>query len=394
MSDTNSREIELSVVMPCLNEAETLATCIEKAQKSIADLELSAEIVVADNGSTDGSIALAESFGARVINVQQRGYGAALRAGFDAADGKYILMADSDDSYDFSNLAPFIEKLRSGADLVMGNRFSGRIEPGAMPWKNRYIGNPILSFLGRFLFNTKIGDFHCGMRGLTKDAFKRMQLKTSGMELASEMVVKAALLDFRIEEVSITLSQDGRSRKPHLRPWRDGWRHLRFLLLFSPRWLFIYPGLLLSTFGLFLVCWLFPGPRHIGPIQFDIHSMIFGSGFLLTGMQALTLGVLARITATNFELVPRTSKFDRLLQRLRFEGLLVLGIGLTLLGIFGALGALQTWASLRFGDLTNPSTIRLAVASMTLLILGVQLSLNSFFLGLLEFQSDVTNPKQ
>lgn len=233
---------EFSVVLPCLNEAETLAKCIEKAQRAFRELGIDGEVVVGDNGSTDGSQQIAERLGARVIPVAEKGYGNALRGGVVAARGKYLIMGDSDDSYDFSAISPFVGKLRQGYDLVMGNRFRGGIMPGAMPWKHKWIGNPVLSFIGRLLFHCPVRDFHCGMRGFSKDAYERMKLQTTGMEFASEMVIKSTLLQMRIDEVPTILYKDGRSRPPHLRSWRDGWRHLRFMLLFSPRWLFLYPG--------------------------------------------------------------------------------------------------------------------------------------------------------
>lgn len=382
-------EIELSIVMPCLNEAETLRSCIEKAQQAIKELSITAEIVIGDNGSTDGSIEIAQELGANVVHVATKGYGAAISNACRKAKGRYIIMADSDESYDFLNIEPFVEKLRAGADLVMGNRFLGGIQPGAMPWKNRYIGNPILSFLGRFLFTSAIGDFHCGMRGFSKAAFEKMALRTTGMEFASEMVVKAAVLDMRIEEVPCILYPDGRSRKPHLRPWRDGWRHLRFLLLFSPRWLFLYPGLALTCFGLFLLIWLLPGPRTIGPIRLDIHSMLFGVGFLLTGVQALSLGALARIAAVSLGLLPKRPGLDELLDAIRFEHVLLFGMFLCLGGVVGAINALITWASLSFGDLEGSATLRLAMLSVSLLILGAQMILSSFFFGLLEFRTTI-----
>src|SRR5919197_585369 len=265
--------VELSIVMPCLNEAETLTICIRKAKQSLREHSIAGEIIVADNGSHDGSQALAARMGVRLVHVQAKGYGNALMGGIAAARGKYVIMGDADDSYDFTSLGPFITKLRAGYDLVMGNRFKGGIQPGAMPVLHRYLGNPVLTGLGRLLFGSPCGDFHCGLRGFNKAAIMRLGLRTTGMEFASEMVVKATLYRLRIAEVPTTLSPDGRSRPPHLRSWRDGWRHLRFLLLYSPRWLFLYPGALLMLVGLVMMLWLLPNPRAIGYITLDVHTL-------------------------------------------------------------------------------------------------------------------------
>ena len=269
--------MKLSVVMPCLNEAETLASCIRKAQQSLTDLAIQGEVLIADNGSSDGSQELARSLGARVVDIAQKGYGHALRGGIEAAAGKFIIMADSDDSYDFSKLRPFVEKLQAGHDLVMGCRMpwgGGTVLPGAMPWKHRWIGNPVLSFIGRLFFKCPVTDFHCGLRGFTKTAYLKMDLRTTGMELASEMVIKATLQNMKITEVPITLHPDGRSRPPHLRSWRDGWRHLRFMMLFSPRWLFLIPGISLGAVGGLFLSLLAFQPLSLGPVVLDINSML------------------------------------------------------------------------------------------------------------------------
>ena len=288
-------KIQLTILMPCLNEAETLALCINKANAWIAESKIQAEVVIADNGSTDGSQGIAEALGARVVAVSQRGYGSALFHGCMAAKGEWIIMGDSDDSYDFSRLNPFVDKLLEGYDLVMGNRFLGGIAPGAMPWKNRYIGNPILTWVGRLLFKCPAKDFHCGLRGFRKDAFLRMDLRTTGMEYASEMVIKANLFGMRIAEVPTTLSKDGRSRPPHLRPWRDGWRHLRFMLLFSPRWLFLIPGITLFIISLISYLALLSGPVKLGKLVFDLHTLFFAESGLVLGFLAVSFGVVIRM---------------------------------------------------------------------------------------------------
>jgi len=278
--------LELSIVMPCLNEAETVGRCIQKAQRSLAELGITGEIIVADNGSTDGSDVTATSVGARVVRVEAQGYGNALMSGISASRGKYIIMGDADDSYDFGNLGPFVEKLQEGFDLVMGNRFKGGIKRGAMPPLHRYLGNPVLTAIGKLFFKSPCNDFHCGLRGFNKTAIMKLDLRTTGMEFASEMVVKATLHNLRITEVATTLSPDGRSRPPHLRSWRDGWRHLRFLLLFSPRWLFLYPGALLMLVGFATGLWLLPGQRTVAGINFDIHTLLFAALAVIIGFQA------------------------------------------------------------------------------------------------------------
>ena len=286
---------ELSVVMPCLNEAETLAICIQKAQRFFKENGVEGEVVIADNGSDDGSQQIAVDNGARVIPVAEKGYGNALKGGIAAAEGTYVIMGDADDSYDFLNLTPYLEKLREGYDLVMGNRFKGGIKKGAMPFLHRYLGNPVLSFIGRLFFKSKIGDFHCGLRGFSKEAFYEMELKTSGMEFASEMIVKASLADMKIAEVPTVLSPDGRTRPPHLNTWRDGWRHLRFLLLYSPKWLFLIPSVLLMLFGAGVSLRLLFGSIQIGATRFDVHTLLFSSALFLIGFQLLLFYGLTKI---------------------------------------------------------------------------------------------------
>src|SRR2546425_12300097 len=305
-------DLELSIVMPCLNEAETLGSCIAKARRSLETLGVAGEIIVADNGSTDGSQMLAAEAGARVISVQAKGYGSAIRGGIAAARGKYISVGDADDSYDFSNLGPFVTKLRDGYDLVMGNRFQGGIEPNAMPLLHKYLGNPVLTTTGRLLFRSPCSDFHCGLRGFRKAAIERLDLRTMGMEFASEMVVKATLYNLKIAEVPTTLSRDGRTRKPHLRSWRDGWRHLRFMLLYSPRWLFLYPGLLLMLIGAAAGARLLFGPLHFAGVTFDVHTLLYAAMSIVIGFQTIVFAVFTKVFATTQGLVPEDARLNKL----------------------------------------------------------------------------------
>ena len=296
--------IELSVVLPCLNERETVATCVTKAAAALKHAGIAGEVIVADNGSTDGSIGLAESAGARVVHVSQRGYGNALRGGIQAARGAFVLMADSDDSYDFSHIPRFVEQLRNGSELVMGNRFMGGIRQGAMPVLHRYLGNPVLTAIGRLFFHSPSRDFHCGIRAFRKESYDRMDIRSTGMEFASEMVVKASLLRMKVSEVATTLSPDGRSHPPHLRTWHDGWRHLRFLLMYSPRWLFLYPGLASIMVGLATCIWLLPSPQRVGDIVFDFHTLAYGFGAILVGFQLLAFAVFTKVFAITEGLLP------------------------------------------------------------------------------------------
>ena len=374
---------ELSIVMPCLNEAETLETCIQKAKNYLSREAIDGEIVIGDNGSTDGSQAIAARNGVRVVNVSLRGYGAALHHATLAARGRYIIMGDSDDSYDFSNLRPFLERLRAGDALVMGNRFKGGINDGAMPWKNRYIGNPILSGIGRLFFKCPAGDFHCGLRGYSADAYRKMDLRTTGMEYASEMVIKCTLLGLRISEVPTTLSRDGRSRPPHLRPWRDGWRHLIFMLLYSPRWLFLNPGIAMLSLGLLTLAWLWPGPRHVGSVFFDIHTMIYAAMAVLIGFHSISFAVFSKVFATQEGLRPPDPKFERLFRYMNLEIGVIVGVSLIVLGVVGTCIALMTWSSVTFGPLDPSSTMRLVIPSGLALTLGCEIVLVSFFLSIL-----------
>lgn len=376
--------VELSIIMPCLNEAETLERCIVKAQTYLKRSGVVGEVVIGDNGSTDGSQEIARRLGARVIDVPMRGYGAAIYGAVMQAHGRYCIMGDSDDSYDFSNLDAFVQALRQGAALVMGNRFKGGIRPGAMPWKNRYIGNPILSGLGRLLFRSQIRDFHCGIRGFSRDAFQKMDLRTTGMEFASEMVIKATLLQLDIREVPTTLDKDGRSRPPHLRPWRDGWRHLRFMLLFSPNWLFLYPGLLLMIAGIGCGGWLLAHPIYVGSLQFSVGTLIYCVTMVEVGFQGLWFALLSRAYAVQEGLVPqswRTRFFDRLftLEGGLLGGGLLMASGLALLGY-----ALSIWSEAGFGVLNANEIVRVCLSSSLAISMGFEVVLSSLLLSTLK----------
>ncbi len=375
--------LEVSIVMPCLNEAETLATCIEKAQQCLNELGCTGEIIIADNGSTDGSQEIATAFGARVVNIEAKGYGNALMGGIAAAHGSYVIMGDADDSYDFEHLGPFIDKLREGHELVMGNRFKGGIKPGAMPPLHRYLGNPVLTAIGRLFFRSQCSDFHCGLRGFNKAAITRLDLRTTGMEFASEMVVKATLQKLRITEVPTTLSPDGRSRPPHLRSWRDGWRHLRFLLLYSPRWLFLYPGMLLMLSGLAVGLWLLPGPQTVGHVTLDVHTLLFAAMALDIGFQAVVFAVLAKVFAISEGLLPEDPRLNKLFRWITLETGLISGGGLLLVGLVLTASALGVWGARSFGPLEYEKTLRLVIPAVTTLMLGIEVIFSSFFLSLL-----------
>jgi glycosyltransferase involved in cell wall biosynthesis len=380
--------IELSIIMPCLNEAETLETCIRKAMGYIDRTGISGEVVIGDNGSTDGSQQIALGCGARVVTVKQRGYGAALYGATLAARGKYIVMGDSDDSYDFSSLDPFIEKLRQGFDLVMGNRFAGGIKPGAMPWKNRYIGNPILSTIGRIFFHCPATDFHCGLRAYSRDAFRRMDLRTTGMEFASEMVIKATLERMRIAEVPTILSPDGRSRPPHLRPYRDGWRHLRFMLLYSPRWLFLFPGLALMLVGLAGTALLeqnsiLLGHARLGHARLGLDSLIYFAFMSVVGYQSVLFAVLSRIYAVQEHLYPASPRYWNIFRYIDLERGLVAGALIAMAGFGAAVYAFLTWRQAGFGDLNIEHIARIVIPSGMAITLGFETVLFSFFLSTL-----------
>lgn len=374
---------ELTILMPCLNEAETLATCITKAQDYLRCHGISGEVVVADNGSTDGSQAIARSCGARVVAVPQRGYGAALIGGIAAARGRFVIMGDADDSYDFTSLQSIIKGLRAGADIVMGNRFKGGIAPGAMPALHRYLGNPLLSWLGRLFFRIPIGDFHCGLRGFSNQRICALKLRTTGMEFASEMIVRAALAGYRIEEVPVTLRRDGRSRQPHLRTWRDGWRHLSFLLIYSPRWLFLYPGIAMILLAGLAGALLFPGGMDIGGIGFDIHTFIVMNFLLVVGTQAISLAVISRRFAASHGMIP-PSQLSGLLQTLTLERLLIVAAVLFTGGLAGMLYCTLQWAQSGFGPLDYSQMLRLLIFSMAAIATGIQLALTAFLSSMLE----------
>jgi hypothetical protein len=375
----------LTILMPCLDEAETIGSCIRKAQTFLRRAGIQGEVLVADNGSTDGSIEIARGFGARVVPVPVRGYGAALQGGIAAATGKFVVMGDGDESYDFSDLSAFVRALEGGADLVMGNRFRGGIAQGAMPFLHRYLGNPVLTWLGRLLFNAPVGDFHCGLRGFRRDAIRSLGLRTTGMEFASEMVVQAALAGLRIAEVPTGLSKDGRSRPPHLRTWRDGWRHLRFLLLHSPRWAFCYPGLLSLIFGLATVTALLPGGLVIAPgIGLDIRTFLIGCVGILIGVQALTFGVIARRFAARNAVLPSHKTLQLFFDGLTMDHLLLCAGTTLFLGFAGLICAVWVWGSQHFGALADGELLRLMILSATAIVAGVQLAFSALLLGVLD----------
>jgi glycosyltransferase involved in cell wall biosynthesis len=385
--DVDVPAIELTIVMPCLNEAETLAACINKARGYLSRSGVRGEVVIADNGSTDGSQRIASSLGARVVDVPVRGYGAALAAGIEAARGRFIVMGDSDDSYDFSRLDAFVAKLREGAQLVMGNRFKGGIAPGAMPPLHRYLGNPVLSTIGRMFFPSSIGDFHCGLRGFDKAAIQGLNLRTTGMEFASEMVIKAALTKLRISEVPTTLSPDGRSRPPHLRSWRDGWRHLRLLLMFAPRSLFLYPGLAMVALGLLSYALVLPGPLRMGSVVFDVHTLVIGMAAILVGMQVLCFFLLAKQHAIGVGVLPTGDNFNAFRRRFRLELALLLAGALVLGGIGGIITAVIDWGAQSFGVLDYSRMMRLVVPSVTALAVGVQIAMAGFLSSILDLKT-------
>jgi glycosyltransferase involved in cell wall biosynthesis len=382
-SVSNSTPIELTILMPCLNEAETLARCIQKAQKFLEQNSINGEVLVADNGSTDGSQEIVRRLGANIVHIPRKGYGAALLGGIEAAKGKYIIMGDADDSYDFMSIMPFLEKLRSGHDLVMGNRFQGGIQPNAMPPLHQHLGNPILSGIGRLFFHVPIGDFHCGLRGFSKGAALRMNLQTTGMEFASEMVIKARLNGMRITEVPTTLYPDGRSRRPHLRSWRDGWRHLRFMLLFSPRWLFLIPGILLMTLGTLVGVWLIPSPRHVFGVVLDVYTLLYCAIAILVGFQSTLFAILTKIYGINHNLLPKDPGFLALFRYFKLETGILFGLVLLTGGLAGSILAFLDWQRKGFGTL-DPSTIsRTIIPAVLATVLGSQIILSSFFMSIL-----------
>ena len=378
---------ELTVVLPCLNEERTLAACIREAVAAMRQGGIAGEVVVADNGSTDASAAIAAREGASVVAVGARGYGNALRAGIAAARGRFIVMGDADGSYDFARIPQLVAPLRAGSDLVMGNRFRGGIADGAMPWKNRYLGNPLLSWLGRRLFGAAIGDFHCGLRAFSADAYRRMDLRTTGMEFATEMVIKAALLGLRVTEVPTVLRRDGRDRPPHLRPWRDGWRHLRFMLLFSPRWLFLYPGLALMTAGLVAGGALLAGPVQIGRVQFDIHTLLFAAIAVLIGFQAVAFAILGKFFAIHAGLRLPDARFDRWLRLVTLETGTLAGLLLVAAGLGLSFFSVWLWRERGFGPLVPGQMLRWVIPGALSLTLGCQVILTNFFLNVLRLDT-------
>lgn len=382
LTDTTAA-VELSVVMPCLNESRTLGVCVKKALDTIERLGIRGEVIVADNGSTDGSQSLAEGLGARVVPIAARGYGSALRGGIAAARGKFVIMGDSDDSYDFTQLGDFVSKLSEGYDLVMGNRFQGGIRPDAMPFLHRYLGNPFLSWLGRVFFGCPVGDFQCGLRGFRKDAIDKLELQTTGMEFSTEMVVKATLFDLRIAEIPTILSPDGRDRPPHLRTWRDGWRYLRFLLLYSPRWLFLYPGIALFLLGIAVTLWLLPSPRTIGAATFDYHTLLFGAMSILIGFQSINFAVFTKFFAITEHLLPEDPRLNKAFRYVTLETGLILGALLILAGAGTWVFGLSYWRGHHFGPLDPDKTLRIVIPGFVALTLGVQIVLSSFFFSVL-----------
>jgi hypothetical protein len=380
----NAYPLELTILMPCLNEAETIQVCLRKASEFLRTRGINGEVLVADNGSTDGSQALAQQCGARVVQVHNRGYGAALLGGIQAARGAFIIMGDADDSYDFTALDPFVAKLREGYELVMGNRFLGGIKPNAMPPLHKYLGNPVLTWIGRTLFRSASGDFHCGMRGFRRDSMLSLALTSPGMEFASEMVVKATLRGLRMTEVPTTLSPDGRSRPPHLRSWRDGWRHLRFLLLFSPAWLFFYPGLIMLIAGISTMVWLLPGQRSAGAVAFDVNTLVFAAAAIVCGFQAIMFYMLAKTYAIRAGLLPDDPVVHRLQDMLPLEVGLIIGSLLILAGLGLATYAIGVWGARSFGTLNPEQSLRVVIPSATLLMLGLQVLFSTCLLSILQ----------
>ena len=378
--------IELTILMPCLNEAETLEVCINKAKTFLERSRIEGEILIADNGSTDGSIEIAQRCGARVEHVPVKGYGAALIGGCNAARGTYVIMGDADDSYDFLNLMPFVEKLREGYQLVMGNRFKGGIAKGAMPPLHRYLGNPVLSFIGRLFFPSAIGDFHCGLRGYHRESIQKLGLHTTGMEYASEMVVKATMYDLKMAEVPTTLSPDGRSRAPHLRSFRDGWRHLKFLLLHSPNWLFLYPGMFFCLLGLIMTVGLMFGPVTIGSVTFDIHTMLYGAAMIIVGTNMIFFSLFTRIYAIRTNFIPTKEPVSAKLAKLTTEKGAVTGLLLTLAGIVMTIAAFVIWKDASFGNLDPQEMMRVTIPALTLITVGIEMIFASFFIGILNIK--------
>ncbi len=381
-----NEQFELTILMPCLNESETLATCIKKAQTFLNESGVNGEVVIADNGSTDGSQQIATENGARVVNVPEKGYGAALIGGCNGALGKYVIMGDADDSYDFLHLMPFVEKLREGNDLVMGNRFKGGIEPGAMPPLHKYLGNPVLSFIARLFFPCEIGDYHCGLRGYKRESILKLGLVTTGMEYASEMVVKSTLNHLKIAEVPTTLKKDGRSHAPHLRSWHDGWRHLKFLLMHSPNWLFMYPGLILFFVGLILTVILSVGSIHIGSVGLGVHTLMYAAAAMMVGVNLVMFSLFSRSYASVTGFIPTEGKLDKWLENTSTEKGVLIGLLLVLIGIITTIVAFCIWGRAGFGGLSPESMMRITIPAMLFIVVGIEVVFGSFFIGILHIK--------
>lgn len=386
VNELNDKQLELSVVMPCLNEAETLEICVKKAQKALRESHISGEIIVADNGSTDGSQDIAEQLGARVIHVDEKGYGAALMGGIGAARGQYVIMGDADESYDFTEIPRFIEKLREGCDLVMGCRLpwgGGTIMPGAMPWKHRWIGNPVLTTIGRIFFKSSVSDFHCGLRGFRRDAYTEIDPHTTGMEFASEMVIKATLKKMKIAQIPITLYPDGRSGRPHLRSWRDGWRHLRFMLMYSPRWLFLIPGLIMFLLGGVLGGVLLVRGIRIGDIIFGTNTLLICSMSVLVGFQLILFAVFTKIFAISEGLLPKDIRLIKLNKYINLEIGVLAGLVVTVLGFGLIVSAFLYWKAHGYGPISYPDSLRMVIPGITAFTLGIEIIFSSFFMSIL-----------
>jgi glycosyltransferase involved in cell wall biosynthesis len=378
---------ELSVVLPCLNEAETVGTCVRKARQSMRAHGIAGEVIVADNGSNDGSVEVASQAGARVVKIQERGYGAAIQGGVAEARGEYVVMADADDSYALDEVHAFYDKLEDGFDLVMGNRFSGEIETEAMPLLHRYLGNPVLSLIGRVFYGSKVGDFHCGIRGFRRESFESLDIRSTGMEFASELVVKAELTGLQIGEIPTTLSPDGRSGDPHLNTWKDGWRHLRFLLLYSPTWLFLVPGATMMIAGLLFLIWLYIGEFTVGSVSFTgVHSMMYGALAIMIGFQTIWFGLFTKNFAVNEGLLPKDSTVEWFVEHFSLEGGLSIGGLLALVGLGGAIYAIALWRNHAFGSLDPANTFEIVIPSFLAMAIGVQIVFSSFFLSVLQLK--------
>lgn len=385
--ESDQDSCEVSIVIPCLNEAETLAICITKAFAFLCENDVQGEVIVADNGSTDGSRSIAEQLGARVIPVYVKGYGSALQGGIMAAHGTYVVIGDADESYDLYDLMPILEQLRAGYELVMGNRFAGSIKPGAMPPLHRYLGNPVLSFIGRLFFRSGIRDFHCGLRGFHRESILNLHLCTLGMEFASEMVVKACFQGLSMTEVPITLYRDGRSHPPHLNSWHDGWRHLRFLLMFSPRWLFLYPGISLILIGMLGMALLVKGPLQLGNVSIGIHTLLLSSAAILSGTQSVSFAILSKQFAVNAGLLPKDRKLEWLFKHISLEFLLISGTIIIITGLSCILYSVFLWSRVQFGDLVPEKMMRLLVPAVTMTMVGIQIVITAFFKSILALKT-------